>query len=287
MSFFDNPVHALFLSVSYEKQYGSYDHVLKEASIYITLINDIKILDSGSKSFTENNTNTKKINELNLELERVITKNEKFNIKFVYVYGDNKIFHRLSTLRLPKLRVINVKTFHDLNLSQTYDVSVARSISQQKPKEYPNNRYSMQSLINLCGLIAQNYVIRYSHQDKKLYPTQRVNDHRSICVEYNLTNIFRVILYNYATTLLEKKYSIEFIEPLYQQILLNMFYPNYFNCSLCPSIYLDEEKIDDAHEGILILQDDISQNLADICINHNPQGLLELDQLAGQFTKFL
>lgn len=264
---------ALFLSVAYVKEYKSHDHILTEVSISITTLQENKkIIDRRYKHLGEVDTNEKRIDILDINLHYFI---KEHNIPVVYVYGDNKIFHNLSALKLPQLRVIDIKTFHNLKLSDDYDTNLARNIARQKNKEYPSNRYSMQSVINLCGLIAQNYIIRYSRQEKKLYPNQRVNDIPK-CMEYNDVNVFRVILYDYCTFLLTHSYSTYFIEPLFQQMLLDMFYPKHYNYSLYPTISFDEEKEDEGHKAIIRLEEDILQ-MGDV--NHNPEGLKYLDYL--------
>lgn len=267
---------AIFLGVTYEKDEYTKDHVLTDVAVYITNMSDMTIIDGQYASLKDIESNTERIKRLDYTLKAILEMRD-VSVKVVYVYGNNKIFHQLSTLKPPGLRVIDVKTFYDLNLSSEYNKDLAISIVSQKIKEYPDNRYSMQSLINLCGLIAQNYVMRYSETEKKLFPNQRVNPNLPKCREYCEVNIFRVKLYNFVTFLLAKKYSLNFIEPLFQQMLLDMFYPNYYNFSIYPDIYPDDDKLDETHENIMNLEWNI-RKMAYTCINHEG-GLKHLEYL--------
>ena len=257
----------IFLTVTYEKDEDFKDHLLTEAAIYITHTSDKSIVNGDYANLNEMESNSERIRKLDRTLERILYKKE-IDVKVVYVYGDNKIFHKLRSLRFPGIRVIDVKTFHDLNLFNNYYVNLNQDTVVRKMKEYPENRYTMQSLINLCGLIAQDYVLRYSEKEKKLFPGQRVNANLPMCSHYGRVNIFRVILYNYVTYLLVNKYSTNFIEPLLQQILLDMFYPDYYNFSLYPDIYFDKDKVDEAHDEIMALESNIKTNMVNKCIYH-------------------
>lgn len=164
--FLDN--NSLFLSVSYRKQYGTYDHQLVEACIYIS--NRREILYKYYNNFDKEKTNALRIKRLDDELTNAINQNK---IKTVYVYGDNQIFHnmRMGSLRLPSVRVINVQKFERIDLAKEYNVRAALNVAATKGgmKEYPNNHSTMSSVLNLCGLIAYNYKLKYSPDDMKIY----------------------------------------------------------------------------------------------------------------------
>lgn len=272
---------ALFLSLTYEKAYSTHDHILTEASIYLTMVgNKINVLDKYYQTFSHLPTNTKRIIELDLILQKLTVADR---IKKIYVYGDNQIFHKLSLLKSSSIKVMNVKTFFPLDLSKPYDINEACRVAL-RAKEYPHNRGTMQSIINLCGLISQNYKMRYIPSEKKLYPSQRVKENVPMCIEHNDINVFRVILHDYVIFLMEVSYSFYYIESLFQQILLNMFYPDKFHYSLFPEIDFDDENVDEASEAIIKLESDINKYWTgnNSFIDHSPDGLKFLDYLEKQ-----
>ena len=142
-------------------------------------------------------------------------------------------------------------------------------------KEYPDNRYTMSSVLNLCGLIAQNYKLRYIHKTMKFYPFQQIELDEPICVKYNAVNVFRVKLYNYAKYLREY-YPINYIEALFQQMLLNIFYPTEYEYDLEFPPSFDFDKINAAHYDILNLENNVDAFME---IDHSPEGLKNLDRL--------
>ena len=259
---------ALFLGVTYSKRNSN--HILTQASSQVVHFIDKQPLMKDIEHYHQVDfyeDNNENISILDCRLKNII---QDYNVKMVYVYGDNQIFHKLFSLMMPNITVVNVKTFSKLDLFKPYNTT----FHMVRCKEYPTNKGTMKSIINICGLISQNYVLRYD--SKKIYPNFIVSD-APCCTQNVKMNIFRVILYAYVCDLLAEEYTLDWIESLFQQILLNMFFPTEFSYSLHP--YKSFTRSDKVHHEICSLEDNLKKMGV---VNHSPKGLINLEYLENR-----
>ena len=278
----------LFLAVSYHKCGLNKQHILDEASLYI--LKDYKVMDKHFQNYPDrtelkmcqdgyestSSQNRYKIETLDKELTAYIN---NYALKKAYVYGDNQIFHRLQSLRA--LAVTDINTRETIDVTTKFNVKRAQEMAYgRNASQYPANRGTMSSIVNLCGLIVKNYKNRYSAVDKKLYPCSGV---RRLARGLNKINILRYKLYA-CVDILQKKYglSLSQTEKYLQCVLLNMFYPYKFKyfTEPRPNIYIEgitPTEWDKEIDSEIIILPTMVRSIS--FVNHAPYGGLTLSLL--------
>lgn len=225
-------------------------HILYEASIFV--------IDWGA--------NLKVVNKLFLPLYYTIsnydlyTKAEKIlncsieqqlnlhDIKIIYIFGDNQIFHRISCLQKNRLKVIDIRNNQInnpayVNLQNPYVVQknkYAQNVSN-KIKSLPR---PSESINNLCLLISKNLVSGY-YEDFMYFNIENNSYSKYKCCYHkeniNITNIISLskcvieknqinrisLMFFKRAQLLINKYNINIIliEFIYQCLLLMFAFP--------------------------------------------------------------